>query len=866
MKNKSRVLILTLLSLSVLTFLNVKQDTNVINNVKNATNVDSYYSSVDDTSASSLFNSLSTIINNGADIGTYSDLWDSYKTTDVDENGYIVDMYSNTTHYTPGTDQDKGSHSVEGDTYNREHTIPKSWWGGSESNQGADLFIVYPTDSVVNQSRSNYPYGEVENSTYESNNGYSKLGSSYYSSGPSTVFEPADEWKGDLARVYFYAVTKWVNRGNWPFTQADGSYIFTTSQNGFYLTDYSINLFVKWHLQDPVSDWELNRNDNVYEIQNNRNPYIDHPEYVTQIWGESDWYDGPIGGEDIVPTDIQINPPSLNLEVGDTYSLSITTTPSNASKSVSWSSSNPNVVSVNNNGDINALSEGNATISVVSTLDSSVTDSVNIVVNPKTSVSITSDTLECSDFKNQITGSGYEEWEYTTTESKVTFKGISYTGNNDIQIKSSDNSGIIITSNSNLIESVDVSWKESGDTIQIYGSNTAYTSPSNLYSASTTGTLLGELSSTNETHLDIEGDYKYLGFKSKSGTINLNSITINYKSTPLEITSINASISKDFYVGDVISKDDITVKDNLGNIITDFVLENDQYQFKYEDTQGGDVVSYKQFDITYDEFTTSIDVPVSRKAYVQPQNEEIDITFTNTNISISSSNRTTGNVTIGGGTYYVQNAYIYSNQYLSFGKDEGYIQNVNPYEGDIVSFEVSLRTSSTRTDYTNYVSKDGIVWVECTQSTLAQGGYKYFKHAYTSSSSSYSNVISINITIEGKDNALNISNYIMYEDTTNQCLTKLDVALDYLNNLSNDEKNIFMTSNDYVIKTARERLNAWCINQGKTIEYLNGELVIKNSNDINLFDNSINYLLIIIAISSITLLSILVIIKKRKVN
>lgn len=139
----------------------------------------SYYDGLDTSSADSILSGLKK--GNGIcgirSVG-YDGLWTAYKTTDVKSNGKICDMYSNVTNFTPGTDQDKGSQNGEGLKYNREHTIPKSWWGGGTDNQGNDLFVVYPTDAYVNEKRSNYPYGEVGSASYSSKNGYSKLGTS----------------------------------------------------------------------------------------------------------------------------------------------------------------------------------------------------------------------------------------------------------------------------------------------------------------------------------------------------------------------------------------------------------------------------------------------------------------------------------------------------------------------------------------------------------------------------------------------------------------------------------------------------------------------------------------------------------------
>ena len=423
MKRTALFLASICLSVGAFSYLGIKayQNSIIANEVKAATTVDEYYNSVNTSNATSLFNSLRTIINAGANIGSYSQLWTSYKTTDVDNSGKIVDIYSNTTSFTPGTDQ-CGTYRVEGDCYNREHTIPKSWWGGAESNQGADLFIVYPSDGKVNGMRSNYPFGEVASASYTSNNSYSKLGTSVYSTSASKVFEPNDEWKGDMARVYFYAVTKWSGSSGW--TSGDGATIFTSSASSFYLTDYAINLFVKWHLEDPVSEWELSRNSKVYNIQGNRNPYIDHPEYVTQIWGTSDWYEGevpPVTEPDPLEN-LVMSQTTATIEVGQTLSLSVTPIPSTASKSVTWSSSNSSIASVSSIGVVTAKQAGTVTITATSTTDASISCSCFITINEKTTQATSSEAITYSSTGLGTSGS-YTTWTYNS-DSGSTFVGI----------------------------------------------------------------------------------------------------------------------------------------------------------------------------------------------------------------------------------------------------------------------------------------------------------------------------------------------------------------------------------------------------------------------------------------------------------
>lgn len=229
---------------------------------------------------------LYNIIKGHTDNG-YAGLYTTYQTSDVDNfyenDGTVLDMYSENPsgtdpyNFSTGTTQRCGSYSAEGDCYNREHIIPQSVFN-SQSPMVADAHFITPTDGKVNGIRSNYPHGTVSTATYTSQNG-SKLGSSGVSGYSGTVFEPVNEFKGDIARMYFYFATRYEN------TVAGYSYaMFDGSSNKVFTTAF-LNTLLAWNAQDPVSAREIARNNAIYTRQNNRNPYIDHPEYVNQIWG-----------------------------------------------------------------------------------------------------------------------------------------------------------------------------------------------------------------------------------------------------------------------------------------------------------------------------------------------------------------------------------------------------------------------------------------------------------------------------------------------------------------------------------------------------------------------------------------------------
>jgi endonuclease I len=239
-----------------------------------------YYDSAAGLTGKPLQQALHNIIDNHTYI-TYDQLWTAFKSTDAKAGGSVWDIYSDIPSGTPAysftfvTDQ-CGNYSAEGDCYNREHSFPKSWFGGEVYPMYSDLFHLYPTDGYVNNIRSDYPYGEVGSATKTSSNG-SKKGSCSVSGYTGVVFEPIDEYKGDLARSYFYMATRYYGEDStWP-----GSEMVTGSQP----KAWALTMLLDWSRNDPVSQKEINRNDSIYKIQKNRNPFIDYPLYIEMIWG-----------------------------------------------------------------------------------------------------------------------------------------------------------------------------------------------------------------------------------------------------------------------------------------------------------------------------------------------------------------------------------------------------------------------------------------------------------------------------------------------------------------------------------------------------------------------------------------------------
>ncbi|WP_315057560.1 endonuclease [Chryseobacterium indoltheticum] len=259
----------------------------VFSQLANAQAPAGYYNSANGLSGASLKTALSNIITNGHQDKGYNGLWTAYKTTDIDKNyendGSILDIYSEKPSstdpykFTPGNNQ-CGTYSTEGNCYNREHIVPQSLFNEGSPMKN-DIHFIRATDGKVNGMRSNYPFGKVGSASFTSLNG-SKLGSSSSSGFSGTVFEPIDEFKGDVARMVFYFVTRYQSKLS---TFSTGNMIGSSAFPG--LQTWELNVLLAWHNQDPVSQAEINRNNASYTFQGNRNPFIDNPSYVNQIWG-----------------------------------------------------------------------------------------------------------------------------------------------------------------------------------------------------------------------------------------------------------------------------------------------------------------------------------------------------------------------------------------------------------------------------------------------------------------------------------------------------------------------------------------------------------------------------------------------------
>jgi len=251
-----------------------------------------YYDDAIGLTGYTLKSELHSIIKNGHINQGYSALYDGYESTDSDNyyenDGTVLDMYSeNPTavdpyNYTHGNNT-CGTYTNEGDCYNREHLMPQSWFSSAQPMK-SDIHHVVPSDGKVNGIRGHYPLANVASANWVTENG-SKRGSCAVAGYSGTVFEPIDEFKGDIARIYFYMATRYENEiGSWENANSDGSDPVLDGSSDHVFENWYLDMLIAWHTADPVSLREEDRNNAAYNYQGNANPFIDHPEWVNAIW------------------------------------------------------------------------------------------------------------------------------------------------------------------------------------------------------------------------------------------------------------------------------------------------------------------------------------------------------------------------------------------------------------------------------------------------------------------------------------------------------------------------------------------------------------------------------------------------------
>ena len=239
---------------------------------------ENYYQAADGKCGEALKTAMYNIIKKQDRTPSYDNFLDLYKQTDTRPDGKVRDWYSNVTNFVHIKDK-AGTYKKEGDVYNREHLIPQGWG----ANKAGDIIYVVPTDGYINGMRGDLPLGEVGNVFEGSANNYSKWGASVTPGYTGKVFEPNNEVKGDIARIYFYFATRYANEcSKWNGTMFNGKTVYQP------LAKWAYDMLVRWSQLDPIDEVEIARNNTIAlaSVQGNRNPFVDYPGLEDYIWGD----------------------------------------------------------------------------------------------------------------------------------------------------------------------------------------------------------------------------------------------------------------------------------------------------------------------------------------------------------------------------------------------------------------------------------------------------------------------------------------------------------------------------------------------------------------------------------------------------
>ena len=575
--------------------------------------IKSYYSDLvgadeSDLKGTNLLYSLKPILKNGQKYYSYesgTNIWKMYEITDRDWDkspaedipgynsvtniitGYQYKSSINTQNPGPYVHALYNNRNVDNQSYawmshgdrsdawtiEREHVWPKSQ-GFEASGQGGargDPMHLMAAEGSANGAHSNHAYGYVDKtkkytdvgSTHSNATG-NLTGKSKTDANATTVFEPQDSDKGDIARAIFYMAARYN------YHDGDTDTDINTNNPNLELVDYASELasytssktttgkmgilsdLLEWNELDPPDEYEIHRNDLLYNnFTNNRNPFIDYPDWANHIWGSKKnivvnpntdpihSFSGGGSHDPVAVTGVSLIE-TATVKVGESEVLSPDIAPNTATnKSVSWTTSDENIATVSN-GRVTGVAVGNATITVttqdgnftatceVTVIEDAATDNVDIIN---------------SEFIN--IGASYTGWSNKKGASGAIYAGYSYKGTSDcVQMNSTKSSGIVSSDSPGKISKVTLDWLEtnsnSNKKVDIYGSNDAYTGASDLYSNLTSGTKVGTLTYGDaSTELTIDGDYTYVGIRPADGALYLNSITFEWA---IPVTSIEMDI------------------------------------------------------------------------------------------------------------------------------------------------------------------------------------------------------------------------------------------------------------------------------------------------------------------------------------
>ena len=227
-----------------------------------------YYEGLDGLTGTALRNFLHDLIDDHH-ILTYDEVKYAIRDTDEDPNNS-----NNVILFYTGRSQPKSTFGGGADDYNREHVWAKSHGDfGNAMGPGTDLHHLRPTDASVNSTRGNLDFDEGGSEVYDQG-----VATGNYRDSDS--WEPRDEVKGDVARIVFYMAIRYEGDDGYPDLELNNRV-----NNGSNPYIGNLETLLRWHLEDPVDEFEMNRNNVIFDYQGNRNPFIDHPELAELIWG-----------------------------------------------------------------------------------------------------------------------------------------------------------------------------------------------------------------------------------------------------------------------------------------------------------------------------------------------------------------------------------------------------------------------------------------------------------------------------------------------------------------------------------------------------------------------------------------------------
>lgn len=215
-----------------------------------------------------------------------TDTWDILQDSDQDpeNNNNILLVYTNRSQdkgYRDGSgnySQYENGNGTQSNSWNREHIWPKSHGFPNQDDIAyRDVHNLKPCDRSVNASRGVKDFDNGGNNHEEALSCLTDFDS----------WEPADFVKGDVARILFYMVVRYDPGYNYYNETFDLELVDYTTPDNFDPILGKLSTLLEWHVLDPVDDFEVNRNEVIYSYQQNRNPFIDHPELVDYIWGEN---------------------------------------------------------------------------------------------------------------------------------------------------------------------------------------------------------------------------------------------------------------------------------------------------------------------------------------------------------------------------------------------------------------------------------------------------------------------------------------------------------------------------------------------------------------------------------------------------